>query len=358
MAANPAQVLQERMKELKGKDLRDIFSFATRTNTICIDVKDAMPVVRYDDWYGYLKNDLKRGPKEITDVCFHEVKHLLMIKLVSEEVYLQILAQVQEGVLFTAANRKVYGWSIRDELTVVKVKNIASEIGDLVVKKKMEEYGRVINCSRGHMRHWPTVTDGSMTFRMKVHPDRELPAFIIYGDYDDIWKVITKASDKICFKCTGKGHVAAFCRKPSKLPDLNSRSWARVVCPVPEPAAVVPQNIVGDIGFVETEFNLVINMESDPGTPNPPGEDTPSLETLDPVTTPTTPAGGDVVTDPDEQDGELPLETTPTDGMEHRRHSLPLVSPTVGDSRDTLSPPFKRSKPGKNDRSSNGVPTK
>ena len=64
---------------------------------------------------------------------------------------------------------------------------------------------------------------------MKVTPGKVIPSNILFGEYNDIWAVYCRESQQIYYKCTGRGHIAAFCRKPSKLPDLTSKNWATVV---------------------------------------------------------------------------------------------------------------------------------
>lgn len=212
-----------------NRDMRDLFSFEIRENAVCIDLKDALPTLSQKDAVSFLRNDLKVGPPDVLDICLHNVMQVLMVKFKDESTCNKMIEVLQAGVLWSQVGKKVYGWSMRDELTVIKVVNIAYEISNDCVRKKMEEYGQVISYTRGHIREWPSVTDGSMVFRMKVTPGKTIPSNILYGEYNDIWAVYCRESQKICYKCTGRGHIAAFCRKPSKLPDLNSKTWATVV---------------------------------------------------------------------------------------------------------------------------------
>ena len=212
-----------------NRDMRDLFSFEIRENAVCIDLKDALPTLSQKDAVSFLRNDLKVGPPDVLDICLHNVMQVLMVKFKDESTCNRMIEVLQAGVLWSQVGKKVYGWSMRDELTVIKVVNIAYEISNDCVRKKMEEYGQVISYTRGHIREWPSVTDGTMVFRMKVTPGKTIPSNILYGEYNDIWAVYCRESQKICYKCTGRGHIAAFCRKPSKLPDLNSKTWATVV---------------------------------------------------------------------------------------------------------------------------------
>jgi len=212
-----------------NRDMRDLFSFEIRENAVCIDLKDALPTLSQKDAVSFLRNDLKVGPPDVLDICLHNVMQVLMVKFKDEPTCNKMIEVLQAGVLWSQVGKKVFGWSMRDELTVIKVVNIAYEISNECVRKKMEEYGQVISYTRGHIREWPSVTDGSMVFRMKVTPGKTIPSNILYGEYNDIWAVYCRESQKICYKCTGRGHIAAFCRKPSKLPDLNSKTWATVV---------------------------------------------------------------------------------------------------------------------------------
>ena len=227
----------------QNRDMRELFTYTVRKNTVCVDLKEAMPNLTTKDWVMFLKNDLKIGPPEVKDTCLHSMMQVLMVALKDEETFSTVLERLQEGVMWGAVKKKVYGWSVSEELTTVKLINIAGEIPSEFVKRKMEEFGQVISFTRGHLREWPTVTDGSMVFRMKIHPGKVLPSNIIYGEYVDIWPVFCRESQKICYKCSGRGHIAAFCRKAAKLPDLSSRSWAKVASgpelPPAAPAAAV-----------------------------------------------------------------------------------------------------------------------
>ena len=132
-----------------NRDMRDLFSFEVRENAVCIDLKDALPSLSQKDAVSFLRNDLKVGPPDVLDICLHNVMQVLMVKFKDEPTCDKVIEVLQAGVLWSQVGKKVYGWSVRDELTVVKVVNIAYEISSEVVKQKMEEYGQVISFSRG-----------------------------------------------------------------------------------------------------------------------------------------------------------------------------------------------------------------
>ena len=224
-------------------------TFITRTNTVCIDVRDVYPgpKVPTKDWCSFLKEDLKLKAEDLIEAGMNTLTNYLMVKLSTEPIYLTVLEKLQAGVNWSRFNLLVYGWSTAEILSTVKVTNITCHIDLPKVLKKMGDYGQVINHRVGYLKELPGVRDTTLLLRMKIKPGVKIPSFLDIGPMGESLQVFSDHADKVCFKCCKKGHIAPFCRNPTRAPDLKSStsSWASVAgghSPGPAPqTAPAPQ---------------------------------------------------------------------------------------------------------------------
>ena len=236
----------------------DFLTFICRTNTVCIDVKEVHPApkVPRKDWVKLLKDDLKLKAEHMVEVQLHSLTNMLLLKLKTEDIYQQVLDVLREGVLWSTVGKKVYGWSIKESLSMVKIINLTCHISLDKVKQKMEEFGVIVSARLGVLDEFPGVLDGTLLLRMKLRVGAVLPAFIEIGAMGESLQVFSDQKDRTCFKCLQTGHIAPFCRKRAKDIDRTKpmpKSWASIAAaeypPLEQVEGVDPgQDAQGDGG--------------------------------------------------------------------------------------------------------------
>lgn len=212
----------------------DILTFISRTNTVCVDIKEVHPSPRVpqDDWIGLMKKEFGLKVGEVVEAQVHSLTNMLMIKLSNGELYEQLLEKLRVGVMWEKFSKKVYGWSSSDHLTTVKVINYTTHIKIENLVKKMGEFGTVATWRLGELRDFPGTGDGTVIFKMSLNQGSELPAFIEAPCTGEILHIFCDSMQKVCFKCLEKGHIAPFCRKKMKILDKKApppKSWAFIV---------------------------------------------------------------------------------------------------------------------------------
>lgn len=222
----------------------DFLTFICRTNTVCIDVKEVHPApkVPRKDWVKLLKDDLKLKAEHMVEVQLHSLTNMLLLKLKTDDIYQQVLDVLREGVLWSTVGKKVYGWSIKESLSMVKIINLTCHISLDKVKQKMEEFGVIVSSRVGVLDEFPGVLDGTLLLRMKLKVGAVLPAFIEIGAMGESLQVFSDQKDRTCFKCLQTGHIAPFCRKRAKDIDRSKpmpKSWASIAAAEYPPLAQV-----------------------------------------------------------------------------------------------------------------------
>ena len=205
-------------------------TYLKRTNTIVFDIKEAYgkPKVPYDEWIDFLLDHVGTA-EEFVEASIHGITGHLLVKFRSEEKYKKVLEEAELGVQWEKVGQKVYGWSISDILTSVRVINNTVHIDLEKVKGKMMEYGKIIHCQENLHRRLRGVKDGSITFKMKLYEDAVIPAFIDIVVMGECLQLFTEVNSRVCYKCTRPGHIAAFCKaKPREVRQTQS-SWAKIV---------------------------------------------------------------------------------------------------------------------------------
>ena len=210
-------------------------TFLTRTNTLCIDVLEVHggPKVPSKEWMNFLKSDVKVKSEEVIECNLHSLTNQLMVKFRSEEKYEEVKLRLQEGIPWAAkGGAKVFGWSVHEALSNVKLINVSCHMDESVILRKLAEYGKVVSHKVGFHADWPTVRDGSLTVKMKLAPEAVLPSFLTYGDVGEVIQIFNDQADRVCFRCLKKGHIAPFCRNrlvSAANVQPTVKSWASVV---------------------------------------------------------------------------------------------------------------------------------
>jgi len=208
-------------------------TFFCRTNTVCIDINDGHPGSKCPtkDWVGFIKDDLKIKADDLVECQLHSITNFLLIKLKTQELYNSVLENISKGVLWRKFNSTVFGWSTTENLANVKVINLTVHINTSKVLKKMEEYGKIIHSKLGTHKDLPGVLDGSLHLKMKLRQGVTLPSFIEVDSMGENLQVFSDFSERVCFKCTKKGHIAPFCKFKSMnaAQKAKSTSWASIV---------------------------------------------------------------------------------------------------------------------------------
>ena len=112
-------------------------TYLKRTNTIVFDIKEAYgkPKVPYDEWIDFLLDHVGTA-EEFVEASIHGITGHLLVKFRSEEKYKKVLEEAELGVQWEKVGQKVYGWSISDILTSVRVINNTVHIDLEKVKGK------------------------------------------------------------------------------------------------------------------------------------------------------------------------------------------------------------------------------
>jgi hypothetical protein len=206
-------------------------NYLTRSNTICFDVKEAYPgpKVPTSEWVDFLLDHVC-DPTEIVETSVHSITGHLLVKLKTDEKFKEILEKGEKGISWTKYNSVVFGWSITDFLTNVRIINVTIHIDHEKIRQKMAEFGQLIHFSVGYHKKMPGVRDGSINIKMKVKEGVTIPSFIDIVSMGECLQIFTDSGPRVCFKCTKVGHIAAFCRSKSKEVNYSTQtSWAKIV---------------------------------------------------------------------------------------------------------------------------------
>ena len=204
-------------------------------HSVIVDFKGPMDgkVPNPGEQVHFVRSVLNLKTKDVTEMQLHGVTQHLIISLVDENVHHAVLQKLEKGVTWDKyPGLKFYGWSTSEELTSVNVINWNKYLPWKELLLELERHGRIVSHRVGYWREEPTWPNGKLYFRMKLRDGARLPAFIEFPDFNQVVQVFTESSERVCFRCTKKGHIAAFCRNKAKDVDyVNSptQSWAQVV---------------------------------------------------------------------------------------------------------------------------------
>ena len=190
-------------------------TFKTRQRTVCIDIHGGHPhgKANWHEWSDFLDNDLQVEPLEVKEVGIHTLTRLLMLQVETDEEYERILGKLQAGVDWPLHGSKVYGWSNQEQLTTVKLMNVTQSLDLNKLKKKIEEYGKIVQWTLGRHPRYQNSFDNTITVKLMLRNDAELPAFLPSASMGEVIHLISEAINKACLRCLGKGHIAPHCKK-------------------------------------------------------------------------------------------------------------------------------------------------
>ena len=207
-------------------------TFLLRTNTVCIDINSAHPKGRCPrkEWVQFLTKDLGLKANDLVETQVHSITNFLMVKLKDVDIFSTVLEKLTAGVPWPQANQTVYGWSTQEVLVTVRIINLSCHVDVEKVKKKMAEYGTIAWSKLGFHQDLPGVRDGSLTLRMKLNEGVILPSFLDLESMGECLQIFSDVSEKVCFRCSRKGHIGAYCRaKVKDIPAEGTTSWAKIV---------------------------------------------------------------------------------------------------------------------------------
>ena len=212
-------------------------TFINRKNSVVVDFKSVLSGASLPpaDQFKFVRNILKIKTGEVIEVSQHSVSRNLIIGLATEEKYAEVLSLLEKGVSWEEKFPGVtlYGWSTAEYLTNVTIINWTNHLKFDALKKKISEYGTIVSHRFGVFKEDPTLRNGTVYFRLKIAENApKLPAFIEIPSMGEALQVFTDKSERVCFKCTKKGHIAPFCKAKPKTVDYSqnpTQSWARIV---------------------------------------------------------------------------------------------------------------------------------
>ena len=76
------------------------------------------PKETWKDWVKLLKDDLKLKAEHMVEVQLHSLTNMLLLKFKTDDIYQQVLNVLREGVLWSTVGKKVYGWSIKESMSL------------------------------------------------------------------------------------------------------------------------------------------------------------------------------------------------------------------------------------------------
>ena len=213
----------------------DALTFILRDTTVVVDLQPVLAggALKPGDQYHFVKHALGLKTGEVTEIHQHSGTRNLMIGLESEDLYNSVLKKLEDGVEWTKyPGMTFHGWSTREYLTSATIVNYTKKLGIAGIVKKLEEYGKVISHRFGVFKEDPTIANGKVHFRIKMNDGVKLPSIIEIPSAGEMVEVFSDSTEKVCFKCTKKGHIAAFCRFKAQDMDYANNptpTWAQIV---------------------------------------------------------------------------------------------------------------------------------
>ena len=183
----------------------------------------------------------------------------LLLQFNTEQQYEKYVEKLRNGVIWGNLQKTVFGWPAQDKLSSIRITGYSSQVIPIpTILRKFSEYGEVVTWKEGFLRELPQVRDFSLNLKMKIKPGTIIPSILNVKSMGERLKVYSDFSEKVCFKCNRRGHIAPYCRnKPASVEQREkSRTWADIVMtdnvPVPSTtpsttASITPSTTLSSI---------------------------------------------------------------------------------------------------------------
>ena len=217
-------------------------TFFGLVQTVSLDMRGAVPAggrISIPEWMEFLKSDLDVDLRDIEEACVHSITGTLLVTFFVEEKYLEVLEKVERGAHWTKRDVTIFGWSAGEEVATVQLRNVLARTDLAATLAELGKYGPVLTHTVHYYKEAPAVRNGWVTVRMRLTGKSELPSYIYDNSIGNTVQVIYEKKVKVCYRCLGKGHIAAFCKKPRKTQATaaGSATWASVAAAPATPAS-------------------------------------------------------------------------------------------------------------------------
>ena len=199
-------------------------TFYKRKNSVCIDTSTVFRfgAARYDKkmFHKFLLNDLKVDPSTLVDIQVHGLQKFIFIKFNNPDTATEIQERLSAGVFWEELSTTVTGWNCDTTQVMLRILNVSPETGLTEVREELEKFGRVRYIARNRFREFGdvNVTDGTISARIVMDKDKDIPRFIYKEETDwdeaEVWQVRFNGQGKTgCWKCVDLTHIGNFCKK-------------------------------------------------------------------------------------------------------------------------------------------------
>ena len=243
-------------------------TFVGLKRTVCWDIRGPYPGkgrVPIPEWMNFLQQDVGLDLKELSNALQHSITGHLLIQFTSDDTFQRILTKAGDGVMWSKHSVRVFGWSAGEETIKVHLHNIFCESDLDAAIREMCKHGKIINQEVHKYKQAPTLPNGIVSLTMRLKQEAEIPEFIYEEIAGNTIQVFSDKHQRTCWRCLGKGHVAAFCKRPLKTQETASKSttWAKIVA---GPTAEAQP----ELQAIDSADNVMkeILESTDQGTPN------------------------------------------------------------------------------------------
>ena len=221
-------------------------TFVGLKRTICWDIRGPYPGkgrVPIPEWMEFLEQDVGLDLKELSSALQHSITGHLLIQFASEDAFQKILTKAGDGVMWSKYSIRVFGWSAGEETIKVHLHNIFCESDLDAAIREMSKHGKIIRQEVHKYKQAPTLSNGIVSLTMRLKQEAEMPEFIYEEIAGNTIQVFSDKHQRTCWRCLGKGHVAAFCKRPLKTQETASKTttWAKIEAGPTAVAAPEPQ---------------------------------------------------------------------------------------------------------------------
>lgn len=204
---------------------------------------------------------MKTKPGQVAEIQLHSVSRNLIVGFEGDEIYQSALRKLEQGITWPKyPGIKIHGWSTSEYLTPITIMNWSKYLNFEKLKARLETYGKIISFQFGVFKEDPLCKNGNIHLRMKLKEGAVIPAFVEIPGAAECLQIYSDNTEKVCFRCTEKGHIAPFCRKKAKQVDYTKNqnpTWACIASQnlgdnTPNSVEVVQSNVVDGASAIVT----------------------------------------------------------------------------------------------------------